>query len=79
METVGKVWATDILHFEAGENIEVDIFPVQNICGPLNINPLSNGCLECPMYAEVQKILQKYKKVDCEKLYHNFVCAVLDD
>ena len=33
---------------------DVDIFPVQNIsCGPLNINPLSNGCWECLMYAEV--------------------------
>ena len=31
------------------------------------------------MYAEVQKIFEKYKKVDCEKLYHSFVCAVLDD
>ena len=47
--------------------------------GPLNINPLSNGHWECPMYAEVQKIFKKYKKVDHEKLYHSFVCAVLDD
>ena len=47
--------------------------------GPLNINPLSNGHWERPMYAEVQKIFEKYKKVDREKLYHSFVCAALDD
>ena len=40
--------------------------------GPLNINPLRNGHWECPMYAEVQKIFKKYKKVDHEKLYHSF-------
>ena len=47
----------------------VDIFPVQNIiCGTLNVTPLSNGRWECPMYAEVQKIFEKYKQVDREKL-----------
>ena len=47
--------------------------------GPLNINSLSNGHRECPMYAEVQKNFEKYKNVDCEKLYHSFACAVSDD
>ena len=47
--------------------------------GPLNINSLSNGLWECPTNAEVSKIFEKYKKVDHEKLYHSFVCAVLDD
>ena len=46
---------------------------------PLNINPLSNGQWECPIYAKVRKIFEKYKKVDREKLYHSFVCANLDD
>ena len=33
---------------------DVNIFPVLNvICGPLNVNPLSNGHWECPMYAKV--------------------------
>ena len=31
------------------------------------------------MYAEVQKIFKKYKRVDREKLYQSFVCAILDD
>ena len=58
----------------------VDIFPVQNIiCGTLNVTPLSNGRWECPMYAEVQKIFEKYKQIDREKLYHNFVSAALDN
>ena len=58
----------------------VDIFPVQNIiCGTFNVTPLSNGRWECPMYAEVQKIFEKYKQVDREKLYHNFVSAALDN
>ena len=47
--------------------------------GLLNINTLSNGHWECPMYAEVRNIFEKYKKVDREKLYHSFVSAVLDD
>ena len=47
--------------------------------GSLNINSLSNGHWERPMYAEVQKIFEKYIKVDREKLCHSFVCAVLDD
>ena len=59
---------------------DVDIFPVQNIiCSPLNIIPLSNGHLECLMYTEVQKIFEKYKKIDLEKLYYNFVYAVFDN
>ena len=47
--------------------------------GSLNINPLSNGHWECPVYAEVQKIFEKSKKNYREKLDHSFVCAVLDD
>ena len=47
--------------------------------GPLNINLLSNGHWECLMYAEVRKTFEKHKKIDREKLYHSFVCAVLDD
>ena len=31
------------------------------------------------MYAEVQKIFEKYKKVDFEKHYYNFVYAVFDN
>ena len=42
----------------------VNIFPVQSInCGFLNANPLSNGCWECPMYAEILKIFEINKKV----------------
>ena len=74
-----KLGTTDCILKQAKKS-DVDIFPVQNIiCGPLNVNPLSNERWECPMYAEVRKIFQKYKKVDREKLYHNFVCAVLDN
>ena len=74
-----KLGTTDCILKQAKKS-NVDIFPVQNIIyGPLNVNPLSNGHWECPMYAEVQKIFEKYKKVDCEKLYHSLVCAVLDD
>ena len=74
-----KLGTTDCILKQAKKS-DVDIFPVQNIiCGSLNINPLSNGRWECSMYAEVRKNFEKYKKVDCEKLYHSFVCAVLDD
>ena len=74
-----KLGTTDCILKQAKKS-DVDIFPVQNIiCGPLNVNPLSNERWECPMYAEVRKIFEKYKKVDREKLYHNFVCAVLDN
>ena len=74
-----KLGTTDFILKQA-KTSDVDIFPVQNIsCGPLSINPLSNGCWECLMYAEVREIFKKYKKVDREKLYHSFVCAVLDD
>ena len=31
------------------------------------------------MYAEAQKIFEKYKKVDFEKQYYNFVYAVFDN
>ena len=55
------------------------------LCKILSVVPLTltywtwEWTWECAMYAEVQKIFEKYKKVDCEKLYHSFVCAVLDD
>ena len=74
-----KLGTTDCILKQAKKSY-VDIFPEQNIiCGPLNVNPLSNGHWECPMYAEVQKIFKKYKIVDREKLYQSFVCAILDD
>ena len=74
-----KLGTTDCILKQA-KKLDVNIFPVQNIiCGPLNVNPLSNGRWECPMYAEVRKIFEKYKIVDRKKLYHNFVCAVLDN
>ena len=74
-----KLGTTDCILKQAKKS-DVDIFPVQNIiCGPLNVNPLSNGRWKSPMYAEVRKIFEKYKKVDRKKVYHNFVCAVLDN
>ena len=70
-----KLGTTDCILKQA-EKSDVDIFPVQNIiCGPLNVNPLSNGRWECPMYAEVRKIFEKYKKVDCKKLYIFSLCS----
>ena len=70
-----KLGTTDCILKQAKKS-DVDIFPVQNIiCGPLNVNPLSNGLWECPMYAEVRKIFEKYKKVDCKKLYIFSLCS----
>ena len=70
-----KLGTTDCILKQAKKS-DVDIFPVQNIiCVPLNVNPLSNARWECPMYAEVRKVFEKYKKVDCKKLCIFSLCS----
>ena len=70
-----KLGTTDCI-LKQTKKSDVDIFPVQNIiCSPLNVKRLSNGRWECPMYAEVRKIFEKYKKVDCKKLYIFCLCS----
>ena len=70
-----KLGTTDCI-LKQTKKSDVDIFPVQNIiCSPLNVNRLSNGRWECPMYAEVRKIFEKYKSVDCKKLYIFCLCS----